>query len=110
MRFGYQSEKFSAARSALMLPHPNGQAASIASAFYVCSRGLRDLKLEDTADNVSAWVHKLQEFMNTDGLTDDRGVGLWHIKAESLSTEQLFELSHIVDELASWFDRECWSQ
>jgi hypothetical protein len=38
--FHYPAEKLNQARSSLMAPHPNGEAASYASAFEFCGRAL----------------------------------------------------------------------
>ncbi len=109
MKFAYQSEKFSVARSSLMVPHPNGEAASIASAFHECSLGLHELDEQTLDDHARGWVVKLKDLMDTSGLTDPDGRGLWAVKAASLTIEQKFELSRVVDELAHWFDRHFWS-
>ncbi len=106
MKFSYQSEKFSSARSALMLPHPNGEAASIAAAFHQCSLGLHQLYEKDLDDNARSWTEKLRELMDTSGLVDPDGRGLWAVKAASLTVDQKFELSRVVDELAHWFHCE----
>ena len=57
-------------------------------------------------DDARKWVRELNELMNTDGLEDPTKKGLWVIKAETLTTDDKIKLSHIVDELACWFDRE----
>lgn len=105
MNFAYQAEKFSVARSSLMIPHPNGEAASIASAFHECSLGLHDLDEQKLDDNARGCVAKLNDLMDTSDLTDPDKRGLWAVKADSLTIEQKFELSRVVDELAHWFDR-----
>lgn len=109
MKFAYQSEKLSQARSALMLPHPRGQDQSIASAFDACNAGFHDLDRDVLDDNARDWVRKIEDLMDTTGLTDPDGLGLWLVKAASLTEDQLFELSRTVDELAHYFDREFWS-
>lgn len=110
MKFAYQAEKFSVARSLLMLPHPNGEADSIASAFHECSLGLHQLDEQDLDDSARDWIATLKELMDTTGLMDPDGRGLWTVKASSLTVEQQFELSNVVNELASWFAREFWSE
>lgn len=45
MKFGYSAEKFSDARRSLMLPHPQGEAQSIADAFFECDSGLVNLTM-----------------------------------------------------------------
>jgi hypothetical protein len=110
MKFAYQSEKFSVARSCLMLPHTRGEAESIASAFHECSLGLHQLDLNSVSDDARSWIRRLNEFMDTRGLSDPNKAGLWSIKAESLTTDEQIELSRIVDELANYFHREFWSE
>jgi hypothetical protein len=104
--FAYQAEKFSAARQCLMLPHPRGEAESIASAFHECSLGLHDLRRDELDNNARQWVAKLEELMETKGLEDPSGRGLWTVKAQQLTVDQKIELSRVVDELAHWFDRQ----
>ena len=109
MKFLYQAEKFSEARSLLMLPHPEGEVASIASAFHECSLGLHNLNEQELDDTARGWGAKLKELMDTSGLTDPDGRGLWEVKAASLTNEEKFELSGVIVELAGWFDRHFWS-
>lgn len=103
MKYSYQSQTFSKARSCLMLPHPSGEAASIAQAFHECSLGLHDLDRDNTDDSVRNWLSQLDELMDTSGLEDQDKKGLWHVKASELSTDQKLQLSGIIDELAHWF-------
>lgn len=103
MKYSYQAEKFAAARSALMLPHPKGEAASIASAFHECHLGLHQIDRSQLDDNAKDWLATLDALMDASGLADSHGKGLWQIKAETLTVNDKFELSRIVDELAHWF-------
>lgn len=104
-KYAYAWEKFSAARRSLMLPHPNGEAHSIADAFHELSLGLRDIQMDDLDAEPRRWVLSLQSLMNTDGIEHRPGVGTWQTKGEMLSVDQRFELSRLVDELACWFRR-----
>lgn len=106
MKYSYPAEKFSVARSSLMLPHPRGEAASISNAFHECSLGLHELDRQDLDDSAAQWLRQLDDLMNTDGLDDPHGKGTWMIKAEQLDEDQKVELSRIIDELAHWFDSE----
>lgn len=103
MTSSYQYEKLSSARSALMLPHPHGEAESIAHAFHECQLGLDHLNRDELDDYAREWVSKLENLMDTSDLSDPTKKGLWEIKAETLSVEDKFELSHVVNELAHWF-------
>ena len=67
---------------------------------------MKNLDKDSLDGSQRAWVMKLEELMNTDGLEDPYGKGLWRIKAESLTEAERFELSRVVDELATSFDRE----
>jgi hypothetical protein len=106
LKFSYPSEKFSAARRCLMLPHTHGETEDIANAFHECSLGLHDLDHEKLDDHSSKWVNKIRELMDTSVIQDRSGRGKWLIKAEQLTEEQKIELSKAVDELANWFDRQ----
>ncbi|TKI70281.1 hypothetical protein FCU45_03040 [Sulfurimonas crateris] len=106
MRYSYQAEKLSAARAALMLPHYGGEAQSIVDAFHECSLAFNQFdesQLDETARN---WIRKLKEFMDTNDVIDDSGEGTWMVKARSFSVDEQREISHIIDELASWFDMD----
>ena len=106
MKHSYQAEKFSSARRALMLPHPQGEAKSIAAAFHECDRGLAQFNRNQLDQEAKDWLVKLDKLMNTSGLNDPQKKGLWQVKAETLSESERLELSHIVDELAHRFDDE----
>lgn len=107
MRYSYQAEKLSSARSSLMLPHSRGEAESIASAFHELSLAFHQLDVRALGDSAQRWVNKLQEFMDTTGVSDPNGEGTWVVKARTFSTDDQLEISHTVDELAHWFDSEC---
>ena len=105
MSFRYAAEKFASARSVLMLPHPQGEAQSIASAFSECRQGLD--RLDRTAMDYDSltWIRELENLMSTSGLDDPHKEGLFVLKARKLSEDDQFQLSSVVDELAHWFAR-----
>ena len=105
----YRNDRFWAARRSLMLPHPHGEVAAIASAFHDCFLALADVRSEDLDDNARDWVSKLRDLIDTTGLQDPTHRGLFTIKAERLTEGQKLELSQVVDELANWFDSHFWS-
>jgi hypothetical protein len=103
MPFSYQADKFATARQRLMLPHPNGEAASIASAFHECSQGLHGLNAGELDDNARGLLERLAMLMGT----PDRHERVpWTVLAATFTTEQKFELSRVIDELASWFGQQ----
>ncbi len=104
LEFTYPAEKFKAARTHLMLPHPKGEAASIAFAFMECALAIGKVETESLDDSVGDSLRKLKELMDASGLKDPADRGLHTIKAEKLTIEQRRELSSAVDELATWFD------
>jgi hypothetical protein len=104
VKFGYQTEKLAQARSALMLPHHNGEAASIAECFEFCERAFHHFDASGLDDYAREWVETITGFMDTTGIEADGG--LWLIKAASLTPEEKYQLSNAVDQLASWFSRE----
>lgn len=105
MKYSYQAEKLSVARSALMLPHYKGEAHAIVSAFHECSLAFHKFD-ESQLDEISRdWIRKLKNFMDTTDIVDDLGEGKWLVKARSLLIDEQRELSYIIDELAHWFNR-----
>ena len=103
-QFRYPAEKFAAARRALMLPHPKGEAESIVLAFHECELGLMKLPLDELDQNARSWVQTLRELMSTDVIPATSG-GTWSAKAERLTEDERAMLSEVVDELAHWFRR-----
>jgi len=108
MKYSYQAEKLSLARSSLMLPHTSGLAQSISSAFQACSLGFKDLDETGLDADARRWVATIKSLMETTGIKDPAGVGTFELKARTLSTDQQSDLSRAVDELAHWFRRESW--
>jgi hypothetical protein len=104
LKFAAQTEKFKAARRHLMLPHPRGEAFSIANAFSECAFGISELNPADLDDYARELLNKLNALIDPIGLRDPAERGMYTIKAEKLSIEQRREMSSTVDELASWFD------
>jgi truncated hemoglobin YjbI len=95
-----------------MLPFHEGEAAAIANAFHLCSRALEELRLNKKKldqENVQAWIDVIEKTMDTTGLEDPTGSGLWYIRAQALTTEQKSAFSDAVHELADWFHMEYWS-
>ncbi len=110
MDYGYQSEKLSAARHCLMLPHSQGVESSIANAFHECTLAFHDMDESGLSDDARTWVSKIKEIMDTTGLEDPNDEGTWVVKARDLSVDQQIELSRVVDELAHYFDRKFWGE
>lgn len=106
MKNPYPCEKLSAARHILMLPHPNGEEESILHAFHECSLALENIDNDTLDDSQREWVRNLQDFIDTVGLEDPDGKGLWRVKAEALTESEKFELSRVVDELATSLRRD----
>ena len=109
MDFFYTSEKFNTARCNLMLPHTKGEAASIAGAFHECTLGLSDRNLDALNEDARSWVLELEAYMDTSGLEDPDGRGLWEVKAQTFSSDDQLKISNLVDELAHWFGSESQS-
>ena len=105
MSFSYAAQKFASARSALMLPHPQGEDQSIATAFHECRLGLDRFDRSLLDESSSLWINQLDRFMATEGLDDPRREGLFVIKARTLSIDDQIQLSSVIDELQSWFSR-----
>jgi hypothetical protein len=103
-KLGYAREKLSAARRALMLPHPKGESESVATAFHECHIGLDKLAQSEFDESARDWVRTIQETMDTTGIQDPGKRGTWTIRAESLTDDQKAAFSHSVDELCYWLD------
>jgi hypothetical protein len=108
MDVAYQAEKLSAARRVLMLPHPRGEAESIAEAFELCSRAFFRFDTNALDDNARRWILTIKDFMDTSGIDNVGGRGTYVIKAERLTNDEKRELSNAVDELAHWFKQHFW--
>ena len=93
-----------------MLPHPHGEAKSIASAFIECSLGMMDLKTEDLGEGVRDWLGKLRDLMDTSDIPEASAYELFELKAKQMTDAQKIELAQIIDELASWFFCTFWSK
>lgn len=106
MSYEYAASKLSTARRILMLPHPQGEIDSIASAFHEISLGLHDIDRSALDESARGWVQILDEIMDTAGLSDPGKVGLWTVKARTLNDLELLDFSMAVDELQHWFDRQ----
>ena len=102
-RYAYPAEKFAAARRILMVPHPKGEAYSIAVAFHECELGLGDMQPDDFDDDAKRWVSTVTSLMDTTGIDDQHGRGTAFIKAESLSVDEQSQFAHAIDSLADWF-------
>ena len=107
--WSYQHEKFTHARRALMLPHPQGEAESLVIAFHECGHGLRGVDVDRIDDaRVRGLIAKVETAMNTDSLMDTTGRGLFYERADSMTTQEKSAFADAVDELTSWFSREFW--
>ncbi len=110
-RLGYQSEKLSQVRSSLMAPHIRGEEYSFAAAFDFCSRAFHDFDVSRVEDeNAVGWIDTIKRLMDTTGVEHPTGEGTWVQRARLMTFEKKHEFSNAVDELASWFNREFWSE
>jgi hypothetical protein len=108
MSYSNQMQHLSAARHALMLPHEQGEAVSIAHAFAACRLALHRFDRSRLDDDARCWVTRLEELMVTTGDSGTKERGSFVAKAQRLTLAEQRELTTIVDELASWFHREFW--
>lgn len=95
-----------------MLPFSEGEAAAIANAFHLCHKALEELRHDKSKieqESIQAWLDVVEQTMDTTGLEDPEGVGLWRIKAQSLTEQEKSDFSDAVYELAGWFDMQFWS-
>lgn len=102
----YQAEKFRAARQALMLPLPKGEAHAIADAFFEISLSIRDFdSMQIPDEHARAKLQKLHDFMDVSGVTGGHSVesGQWVAKAKTFTLDQKQEIADAIDGLADWF-------
>lgn len=109
MDIGYPTEKLTDARRILMLPHSKGETDSVVLAMHECSLGLRNVQEKDLDGHAVDNLRTLRQLMDTTGLTDSSGRGLWAIKVEKFSEEEKHEFSKAVDSLAHWFEHKLWT-
>lgn len=101
----YQAEKFSVARSCLMLPHTRGEAASIANAFHEIDLGLHRFEVpSDFSEAGVTMLRDLKQLMSLEGLSDPNQEGLYTIRARAMSVDEQAQLSRLVDELTFLFE------
>lgn len=102
----YLWEKCSQARRDLMLPHPDGEAASIAEAYWKIHLSAKmHLDRENLDDDAKRSLARLDELMDTTGLKKPTALSNLHqIRAEQLTQEEQAEFSTLVDHLCGWFD------
>ncbi|WP_313242123.1 hypothetical protein [Stenotrophomonas sp.] len=100
----YQSEKFSVARACLMLPHPQGEDASIAEAMFNIDLALDRYEVpSDFNEDAAGQLAELRRLMDRGGLEDSDKIGLYKVLAHTWGVDEQHRFSHLVDELAWWF-------
>lgn len=97
----YLSEKLASARSALMLPHVKGEINSITAAMIEASLGLDGINRSTLEPSLQDYVRQLDDLMDTTGLSDPNGEGLYAVKARSFTVDQQAQFSHVIDQIAS---------
>jgi hypothetical protein len=109
-QFGYQREKLWQARRALMAPHQNGEEHGFASAFIAFQHAFRQFDLSRIDDeNPLRWIKTMRRLMSCEGLSDSTGEGTLVVRARMMTLDEKIEFSKAVDELASWFDTQHFS-
>mgnify|MGYP006149719991 CR=1 FL=1 len=103
MIYSFPAEKFSIARRALMLPHPDGQHASLETALTECRLGLHRMNRAKLPDDIRTGIHQLECFMDTTGFVDADGEGAWVHMLRSRSADDRAEVARLIDMLAQWF-------
>jgi hypothetical protein len=99
MKYSNLREKLASARRMLMLPHPTGEADSIFFAFCEIHKGLENIDRNALEGDVEHYIGKLDSLMDTSGIEDSDGEGLFKKKALTLDESQKSELSATVDDL-----------
>ena len=102
----YQSEKFNQARRALMLPHPGGEATSIAEAFLEMNLALHHFDESTVESYAREKIQRLRQLMDTSSVQHGSETGAWKSKAKGFSVEEKREVSNLVDQLSWWFSEQ----
>lgn len=93
-----------------MAPHPDGEAASYAVAFELCDRAFHQFDASRVKDDdARRWIATINALMNTDGVQDPTNEGTYIQRARAMALDEKLDFSRAVDELASWFEGEFWS-
>ena len=108
MRIQLVAEKMSRARHALMLPHAQGEAESIAEAFLFCDLAFKTLGTIELGERERELIATITELMDSSGVNDAGNRGPWVVKAERLSYEQKLALSRAIDALTHSLERRYW--
>ena len=104
----FAEEKFRGARQCLMLPFPDGPELAIADAFSHCEAGLAFVDENDLDLRMRVNVARLRELMDATEVKSSPNGDRWATKAAGFSSEELHELSLIVDALAREFHDLLW--
>jgi hypothetical protein len=84
--------KFNAARKSLIAPHPDGEARSFYYAFQNCSLAFNHFDANRVKDEEAGkWIKTILQLMDTTGLQDTPGEGLWQARAKQMSLEEKIE-------------------
>lgn len=103
MSYSYPAEKFSSAREALTVPHPDGEHEALGRAFLECRLGLHRMNRAKLPDDIRTGIHQLECFMDTTGFVDADGEGAWVHMLRSRSADDRAEVARLIDMLAQWF-------
>lgn len=110
-RFSYQSKKLSEARLSLMAPHLAGEERSFTGALHACSSAFHRFDVTRVKDeNALGWIETIKRVVDTSGVEDSTDEGTWVHRARLMTSDEKYEFSRAVDELANWFNREYWSR
>jgi hypothetical protein len=108
MAFDYQAEKLGEARSSLMASNQSSggsEVEALADAFFSCSQGLHQLDVAAVGEAVRPWLAVVESALDTTGLDDPSGLGVWTVKAALMSPGEKREFKQAVDMLAAWFSK-----
>jgi hypothetical protein len=100
-RLGYLHEKLITARRILMLPHAKGEPVSVASAFFECDLGIRDIPETAFDEHALQYVRVIRRIMDCTGVVDPDKRGLFTVRAHQLTELEKYEFSAAVDDLES---------
>jgi hypothetical protein len=100
----YAGEQFHMARRHLMLPHPEGEAQSVATAFLETNVGLRRVRDEYLDGHARGWIRTIRTLMDQTAIVGG-AEGTAIVRARGLVAEERRQFADAVDQLAGWCDR-----
>ena len=100
-KYGYQSERLSAARRALMVPW-----FDVPQCFNECAAAFQHLDVAALPKQARTWIETITQLQDISRRRGPDKTGLWTARIQMMTAHERIELSEAVDGLAHWFETE----